>query len=86
MFRKKGADKGELNLPHGIAVDAGGLVYVSEYSHCCVSVFTSEGGFVTSFGREGSGPGEFRKPHGLTVDDCGVVYVCDHTNDLVQLF
>ena len=27
-----------------------------------VSVFTSEGVFVTSFGRRGSGPGEFANP------------------------
>ena len=33
-------------------------------SHC-VSVFTTEGQFVTSFGRKGAGPGEFNSPKGL---------------------
>ena len=42
-----------------------------------VSVFTSEGQFVTSFGRRGQGPGEFNYPCGITVDNSGVVYVCD---------
>ena len=51
-----------------------------------VSVFTSEGVFVTSFGRRGSGPGEFDYPHGLVVDDSGVVYVCDTNNGCVQMF
>ena len=64
-----------------------GLVYVSEGGNHRVSVFTSEGGFVTSFGRQGSGPGQFDRPRGLAVDSSGVVYVCDHKNNYcVQIF
>ncbi len=44
----------------------------------CISVLTSEGQFLTSFGREGKGPGEFEYPRGLAVDVSGVVYVCDN--------
>ena len=85
----------ELNGPCGIAIDSGGLVYVSEggtlVSHFTgwsvrVSVFTSEGQFVMSFGRRGQGPGEFRHPRGLAVDSSGVVYVCDSSNSRVQMF
>ena len=61
-------------------------MYVSEYGNDRVSVFTSEGGFVTSFGRQGSGPGQFDDPYGLAVDNSGVVYVCDYGNKRVQIF
>ena len=51
-----------------------------------VSVFTSEGQFVTSFGSLGEGPGEFNRPVGLAVDNCGVVCVCDRDNNHIQCF
>ena len=49
-------------------------------------MFTSEGQFVTSFGRKGEGPGELNSPDGIAVDDCGVVYVCDSGNNRVLMF
>ena len=74
-----------------VTVDISGVVYVSEINHRYhhVSVFTSEGQFVTSFGSgwgDGEGQGEFNCPYGLAVDDSGVVYVCDMLNNRVQVF
>ena len=77
---------GELSLPYGLAIDSSDRVYVSEYDNHRVSVFTSEGQFVTSFGSRGEGPGQFACPRGLAVDSTGVVYVCDYNNSRVQLF
>ena len=62
------------------------MVYVSEDNNCRVSVFTTKGQFVTSFGKRGVGPGEFVCPRGLAVDDCGVVYVCDKDNNRCDVF
>ena len=62
------------------------MVYVSEGSNHRVSVFTSEGVFVSSFGSRGEGPGQFRFPRGVAVDYSGVVYVCDRDNNRVQIF
>ena len=45
--------------PSGIAVDSSNVVYVVDHGNHRVSVFTSEGQFIKSFGREGEGPGEF---------------------------
>ena len=42
-----------------------------------MSVFTSEGVFVTLFGSRGEGPGQFKEPCGIAVDNSGVAYVCD---------
>ena len=75
---------GQLNKPYGVAIDSSDRVYVSDNHR--VSVFTSEGQFVTSFGNEGNGPGQFKYPRGLAVDSSGVVYVCDYSNNRVELF
>ena len=63
------------------------MVYVSEEGNDRVSVFTSEGEFVTSFGSYGEEPRQFNCPHALCVDNwTGVVYVCDTYNHRVQIF
>ena len=80
MFSSRGFLRG-LDWPHSVAVDTSGMVYVGEGGG---QRFTSEGQFVTSFGRKGEGPGEFKCPRGLAVDNSGVVYVCD--NNRVQVF
>ena len=51
-----------------------------------MSVFASEGQFLTSFGKMGAKPGEFRNPVGLAVDSSGVLCVCDFSNYRVQPF
>ena len=60
-------------------------MYVSEKDNHCVSVFTSEGQFVTSFGSRGEVPGKFLVLSGLAVDS-GVVYVCDKGSGCIQIF
>jgi peptidylamidoglycolate lyase len=42
----KGAAPGEFNLPHNIALDCGGLVYVSDRSNARVQIFNGQGGFL----------------------------------------
>ena len=87
MFGSFGVDGGRLKFPAGIALDED-KVYVSEFELCNdhVSVFTSDGLFVTSFGDHGKGLGEFSNPRGLAVDSNGVVYVCDYGNNRLQVF
>ena len=72
FVRMFGQRREELNKPTGIAVDADGVVYVSERDNR-VSLFTSKGQFLMSFGDEVVGPG---RPIGLAVDTNGVVCVC----------
>lgn len=48
MFGRHGLGVGELDLPVDIAV--GGMVYVRDCRHNHVSVFTSDGQCVASFG------------------------------------
>ena len=74
-----------LSRPHGVCV-AGQYVYVGDYAKNCVSVFTTKGEHVTTFGQKGSGDGDFNGSHGVCVDKDGFVYVCDYYNRRVQIF
>ena len=42
-----------------------------------ISVFTTDGVYVTSFGQCGSNEGDFNFPHSVCVDQDGFVYVTD---------
>ena len=79
MFGGCGEGRGELMDPTGVSIDTSGMVYVTEYGNDRVSVFTSEGQYVISFGRE------LHDPRGVVVDSSGVVYVCDSMNNRVVL-
>ena len=56
-----------MESPRGVTVDANDLVYVSDKNNC-VSVFTCEGQFVTSFGGRGLEKEMFNWPIGMAVD------------------
>ena len=83
-----GSGPGELIYPRGITIDTAdtGLVYVSEAGNRRVSVFTSDGVFVSSFGREGSHRNQFDIPLGLRFDKKGFLYVCDHNNHRLVIY
>ena len=74
-----------LSSPHGVCV-VGQYVYMTNYRKNCVSVFTTKGEHVTTFGQKGSGDGDFNCPVGVCVDKDGFVYVCDFYNKRVQIF
>ena len=61
-------------------------MYVTDKDNHHISMFTSEGKFITSFGCKGDGPGQFNMPHGIAMAKNGVLYVCDFYNNRVQHF
>ena len=73
-----------LKGPRGLCV-SGQYVYVSNWDGHNISVFTTLGQYVTTFGQRGKGEGEFDRPWGVCVDKDGFVYVCDFLNDRVQV-
>ena len=81
----QGGDGVKLRSPFGVCV-VGQYVYVASCGGHCVSVFTTEGEYVTLFGKRGSGEGDFTYPWGVCVDKDGYVYVCDANNSRVQIF
>ena len=80
-------DHGDKKLigPHDVCV-SGQYVYVTNYHGHSVSVFTTDGDYVTTFGQHGSCHGDLMHPCGVCVDKDGFVYVCDNRNDRLQIF
>ncbi len=75
------------NRPTGVAIAAGGSLYVSDgYGNARVHRFSPDGGLVRSWGEPGTGPGEFHLPHAVWCTDDGRVLVADRENDRIQVF
>ena len=74
------------NHPTRIIVDEGGYVYVGQYNPPCIHKFTSDGQFVTRWGRRGVGEGEFDIFGCMAVDKNGFVYVADAILERIQKF
>ena len=85
LLRSFGRDDNRLNTPCGVCVSCQ-YVYVSSFGSHNVSVFTTAGLYVTSFGQKGREEGEFDCPRGICIDQHAIVCVCDCLNDKVQCF
>jgi sugar lactone lactonase YvrE len=72
--------------PAGVAVDHGGLVYVSNWNRHQIAVHSPAGERVREWGRMGTAPGEFRLPGGLAFGPDGSLYVADQGNSRIQQF
>jgi DNA-binding beta-propeller fold protein YncE len=84
---KPGTDTDQFNLPTDIAFGPQEAVYISDgYGNSRVMEFTSQGRFVTTWGKPGAGPGEFHLPHAILGDDRGRVLVGDRENNRIQIF
>lgn len=71
----------------GIAADSDGFVYITDLNGHFIQKFTSDGYFVTRWGRYGTGEGEFDNPDRIAVDNKnGFLYVTDKGNKRVQKF
>jgi tripartite motif-containing protein 71 len=84
---QQGTGDGQFHSPTGIAVGAGGSVYVIGDGDERVQKFDSNGNFL---GKWGSGPGtgntQFDHPVGIAADAAGNVYVADTDNERVSKF
>jgi len=68
-------------------MDKEGNIYVADSYNHRIQKFSSEGKFITSWGREGTDKGLFQQPCGLAVDgDRGYVFVADTWNHRIQRF
>ena len=86
-FGRDGGHERRLWFPSAIAIDSHDTVYVSEIF--CISLFTTDGKFLTRFRRE-----EIRLnqttiyPHGIAVDQNGIIYIVsdDRQSSSIKLF
>jgi sugar lactone lactonase YvrE len=90
-----GPNRGQFNLPRGIAIDAAGNFYVSDAENKRIQKFDPAGKWLLAFGSEGNGDGQFAAispesvgtgPGGLAVDAVGNLYVADTWNHRIQKF
>ncbi len=71
--------------PWGITFNQRGEVVVAEWGHC-VSIFSSSGEKLQTFGTCGSGRGQFINPCGIAVDGEKNILVADRNNNRIQKF
>ena len=72
----KGKESGQFDLPHGIALDAAGRLYVVDRKNERVQVFDSNGKYLT----EWKSP-HFASPQDIKIADDGTVFVAEGGND-----
>ena len=70
----------------GVAVNDRDEIAVTELWNGRVSVFSSDGTHLRSFGRWGQKNGEFNLPSGIAFDSHGNIVVTDGVNHRVQVF
>lgn len=64
----------------GIAMDANGTVYVSDFAEHKIWVFDARGRSQRAIGRQGQGPGEFQSPTGIAIGPDSRLYVRDQSH------
>lgn len=65
-----GAGPGQFNLPHGVAVDRGGRVYVADRENSRLQIFTSQGDFIESWDW-------VNRPDDLFIDEQENLYIAE---------
>jgi trimeric autotransporter adhesin len=87
------ATDAEINRPYGIALDAFGNIYISEWTNNCIRKINTFGTISIIAGTTGRGyngdgimgtNAELNNPIGIAVDNNGSVYVADGYNDRVR--
>ena len=79
-FGQRGSGNGQLQGPIGVAVDAKGLVYASNFNNNRIEVLQEDGTFVRHFG-----VGHIARPWGVAVNK-KLVYVAERSNNRIAIF
>ena len=83
-FGEFGTADAQFIWPAGIALDSRERVYVSDEWLNRISVFDSEGRFVSAWGSTGSGDAQFDRISGIAIDAGDLLYAVDSLNHRVQ--
>src|SRR5436309_105395 len=68
---RKGADRGEFDTPHALAMDSRGRLFVGDRGNSRIQIFDQEGNFLEEWK-------QFGRPSGLFIDRNDTLYVADH--------
>ena len=70
QFGKNGAGPGEFNVPHALAMDSRGRLFIGDRSNNRIQIFDQDGKFLEEWK-------QFGRPSGLYIDSNDVLYVAD---------
>jgi len=86
-FGKRGAKKGEFNLPSYIHYDsAKERLFVVDSGNFRIQWFSKDGKYLGGFGEVGNSPGFLARPRGITLDSDENLYIVDGAFEAVQVF
>ena len=85
-----GRDHKHFNQPADVVVAENGDIFVAD-GHAPgknnrVVKFSSDGTYLTEWGKTGYAPGEFNSLHAIAIDPDGKLYVADRANQRIQIF
>ena len=70
----RGTGPGEFELPHGLAMDTSGRLFVGDRGNSRVQIFDQDGNFLDEWK-------QFGRPSGIFIDQNDILYVADHSSD-----
>ncbi len=74
---KKGSGPGELDIPHALAMDSQGRLFVGDRNNNRIQIFDQEGKFIAEWK-------QFSRPSGLFIDRNDTIYVADSESESVR--
>jgi sugar lactone lactonase YvrE len=74
---KRGAGPGEFAIPHALAIDAAGRVFVADRSNNRIEIFDRDGNFIAEWK-------QFGRPSGLFIDHNDILYCTDSESSPAQ--
>ena len=74
---KKGAGPGEFNVPHTLAMDSSGRLFVGDRANSRIQIFDQDGKFLAEWK-------QFGRPSGVFIDKGDIIYVADSESNNTQ--
>lgn len=74
---RTGAGPGEFNVPHSIAMDSRGRLFVADRSNSRLQIFDQNGTFIEQWK-------QFGRPSGVYIDRNDIIYVADSQSNVTQ--
>lgn len=84
-FADEGSGPGQINWPHGLAIDSKDGILVTDVANKRVNLYNRSGKFIKALGQNGPNVNELSTPHGLAVDPDDGVFISDYSGT-VQKF
>ena len=84
-FAEEGSGPGQINWPHGLAIDSKNRILVTDVANNRVNLYSRSGKYVKALGQDSPNADKLITPHGLAVDPDDGVFISDY-HGVVQKF